>query len=94
MFEIESFWLIMLLRSQGKGITQRNSGFGGLGQELYYFICNVLGGKLIANKVYADWTRYDIKMPINNYSLPETSAKYLIPINQLPKLLYWIIKHP
>jgi len=94
MVKIEVFWLIWLLRSLGKGVNQRNNGFGGLGMEFYDLICNVLGGRLIAHKVYANWEKYGIGMPVGKYALPETSAKYLLPVNQIPRLLYWIIQHP
>jgi hypothetical protein len=94
MLKIEVFWLIWLLRSLGRAVTQRNNGFGGLGHEFYDLICNVLGGRLIAHKIYADWAKFGINMPVGKYSLPQTSAQYLLPVNQLPTLLYWIIRHP
>jgi hypothetical protein len=93
MFEVEVFWLIWLLRSQGKAIGQRNNGFGGLGIELYDLICNSLGGRLIAHKIYADWAGFGIRGTIGNYGLPKTSEKYLISVNQIPNLLTFINRH-
>ena len=94
MIKIEAFWLIWLLRSQGKAAHQRNNGFGGLGHELYDLICNTLGGQLIAYKIYAEWTKFGIRGNLGKYALPETSARYSIPVNQIPRLLEYINRHP
>jgi len=94
MIIVAALWIILLLRVHGKGLNQRNNGFGGLGMEIYDLICNDLGGRLISQKVIADWPKLGINMAVNNYALPETSAKYILPICQVPKLLLWIIQHP
>jgi hypothetical protein len=91
---INVFWLIWLLRSLGKAVGQRNNGFGGLGQEFYRFICHHLGGHVIATDVQANWTKYGISGILGNYGLPITSTQYWIPINQIPLLLGYIIRHP
>jgi hypothetical protein len=94
MVQIEVFWLIWLLRSQGKAVKQRNNGFGGLGIEFYDLICGSLRGQLTARKVYANWANFGIKWPVGNFALPETSARYLIPVNQIPILFSFISRHP
>jgi hypothetical protein len=92
MIIVAALWIILLLRVHGKGLNQRNSGFGGLGMEIGSFICGQLGGSLERDRAFADWS--GIKMAVDDYALPGSSARYKIPICQLPKLLSWIIQHP
>ena len=91
---IETIYLIYLLRIAGKAVAQPNRGTNGLGREIAGLILFDLGGEILDGRAIADWTKFvGLNMPINNYSLPSSSHRFLVPISQLQRLLAWINRH-
>jgi len=77
--------LILWLRKNGKAKNIPNSGTGGLG-ILIYNIIDKYNGKKINDSNPSYWSTNINESHIGEYELPQTSAQYLIDINDLPKV--------
>lgn len=78
--------IILWLRKNGKAKALPNSGTGGLGQKIYDLICNICNGKKVQDNYLSYWPIILKHNHISEYELPQTSAQYMININNLPKL--------
>lgn len=78
--------IILWLRKNGKAKEIPNSGTGGLGQKIYELICNIYNGKKVKHNYPSYWPIILKDDHIGEYELPQTSAQYIIDINNLPKL--------
>jgi len=77
--------LILWLRKNGKAKNIPNSGTGGLGIIIYNII-DKYHGKKIDDSHPSYWPTDINDSRIGEYELPQTSAQYLIDINDLPKI--------
>lgn len=73
--------IILWLRKNGKSKDIPNSGTGGLGQKIYDLIYKYNGRKIQDN--YPSYWPVILDDKIGELELPQTSAQYIININNL-----------
>ncbi len=78
--------LILWLRKNNKAKNIPNSGTGGLGIIIYNIIDKYHGKKIIDNNPSYWPTDSNTNSNIGEYELPQTSAQYLINVDNLPKI--------
>ena len=75
--------IILWLRKNGKSKDIPNSGTGGLGQKIYDLICDKCNGKKVQDNYPSYWPIILKNNNIGEYELPQTSAQYIINVNNL-----------
>ena len=80
--KIGSDEIILWLRKNGKAKTLPNSGIDGLGKKIYDLICSKCNGKKVQDNYPSYWPVV-LNVNIGEYKLPQTSAQYIININDL-----------
>jgi len=89
--KIGSDEIILWLRKNGKAKTCQNSGTGGLGQKIYDLICTKCSGKKVQDNYPSYWPVI-LDDKIGELELPQTSAQYIININNLHVLFFNLSK--
>ena len=75
--------IILWLRKNGKAIVIENPSAG---RRIYGLICNIYKGKKVQHSLPSYWPTILKNKKIGKKKLPQTSAQYMINVNNLPKL--------